>query len=290
MENLQANGYRFAKYESLHDTSQRGWETSPLNKPLIIERQWPSGQLLTVIGVEHFTEPGNPHYLSVIDTFERFEEATRGKSRVVLVEGRIRDLEPTQEEAYRRGSESSMLAFLAAQRGIDQDCIEPPHFGIAWLLGRQCQLASGETMVLGRQDYIAWLTAMWGPICLRRKKLYDEYAVPLIQKELLELGWNNFDSSANGLRAIYRQQCGKIFEPSNKQLLLRQTLGVPHPPKDRIEAFARERYMLRHHHLALGFDYFLREGISVCATLGTPNVLILEPWLTNLGSEQGQQE
>lgn len=283
MVNRLTTGYNLARYESLPDTSDPGWETDPRNTPLVIERVLPGGQRLTVIGVDHFTDPGNSHHLAVIAALERFEEVTRTIPRIVLVEGDIRTIEPSADEAYRRGSESSLLAFLADQEGIAQDCIEPPHVGIEWLLGRKSQLESGEEVTLGKEDYIGWLTAMWGPVCLRRKTDYDTYAVPRIQKELLKLGWTDIDTSPMGLREMYKRCCSKDFDPQNKQLLLRQSLGVPRPPQDRIEAFARERYILRHHHLALGFDYLLREGVSICATLGTPNVIILEPWLKSLG-------
>ena len=277
-------GYFITPYNTQPDTTVDSWETNPRNVPVVLDHRYSNGQVLKVIGVDHFTTPDNPHYAAVVSEFYDFEVATKGQSRVVLVEGGIRTIESTADDAYRKGSESSLLAFLADQHGIPQDCIEPPHYGIEWLIGSRFASPELGEIKFCREDYVAWLTAMYGPVWLRRmaarepsqRQSYDEYVLQCLQKEQDELGWYDIDFSAAGLRENYRRQSGRDFDPDDKQRLLRQSLGIPNTPTDRIEAFARQRYIVRHRHLAMGYDFLLREGFSICSTLGTPNVWALE--------------
>lgn len=81
---------------------------------------------LYYFGANHSCDPNDPQYPALEIFWQDFLEATQGQQRIVLVEGNIRGLAATKEDAIMTaGGEGGYITFLAHQHNIPVVCPEP---------------------------------------------------------------------------------------------------------------------------------------------------------------------
>ncbi len=83
-------------------------------------------QRLRFYGMPHSRDPEDPAVVSLEKLWVRFVAATDGQDRVALVEGRVRRLGATREDALAGGGgEGGLLTFLASRDGVPIESPEP---------------------------------------------------------------------------------------------------------------------------------------------------------------------
>jgi len=84
------------------------------------------GVTLRCFGCAHVSDPGHPYLRTLETAWDLFVAETAGRPRVAMVEGRLRALRPTREQAVTQsGGEGGLLTFLAARDGVAVECPEP---------------------------------------------------------------------------------------------------------------------------------------------------------------------
>lgn len=281
---------RLNSYETLPDITELSWDCHPL----VMHRLGKRGQQLLFIGVRHDSEPieSNPHYVKVRLATRNFMSLTEYDSRVVVVEGGIRqEVAGTLEEAYRQGGEGGIAAFYAAWHKVPQVCFEPDNQGVDYLLQ---QGFSAEEVAL-------FLFARWVPSWYRGytatlndstgRSISPQNFEDFAQGRLTGTGdmassWPGFPFSYEQLKGMYEKTYGIPFTPEHQetvQFLLKETVGYMLPPGSRVHQAAIMVNHLRDKELAKGLHWLWNRGISALVPFGYSHGSTLQPFIETLG-------
>lgn len=83
---------------------------------------------LFYFGANHSADPNNHQFLLLKEFWDEFIRATEGKNCVALVEGNLRLLQNTTEDAILHDAEGGLVTFLASKHSIIVECPEPSRF------------------------------------------------------------------------------------------------------------------------------------------------------------------
>jgi hypothetical protein len=276
---LLASEYGFRPYDTLPDIADPNWEP----EPLLVTRNI-SNQLLLAVGVKHRTQPGSEtkQYNAVREGFSYFELATRGLTRVVVVEGGTRTIVDDPDEAYRQGSESSMTASLAAQHDIKQCSFEPDCYATKHLLDQG----------LLRRHVALYLTVRLLPVWSRRINAtgpskwisFENWVKPRLRLLRTEIGWEEFSSYAS-IEQLYKEHYGSPFTPDDPvtiQYMLRETVGYMYAPVSPVHEVAIAANKQRDVCLALGIASLWQAGYSAFVPYGYSHIDTLQDFIRGL--------
>ena len=225
-------------------------------------------QVVYYFGEEHVCNPEHKQYLQLEHFWQEFVEKTKSKNCVVLVEGQVRKVQNSKQEAIFDGAGGSLVAYLARQEGIEQFCPEPDRQVVYNQLS--CQFSKEEIDYLQfAHAVIQFYTAIEHyQEAVSFEKYYEKY---LQRCEFLNLSY---------ISDIHRNLFNSDLDIENKQFFYEIT--NPACPKGIIGQACRQLTIIRDQCIVDQIDHFLQQGKNIFVVYGCSHAVMQEKAIKNL--------
>jgi hypothetical protein len=220
---------------------------------------------LYYFGEVHTNDINHPQWTKWRKFWTEFLEKTKGKNRIVLVEGNSTDVFPTEEESVTKMGGMGMATFHAAQNNIEISSPEPE---------RDTQLIELEKEYpreLINYFYIARQIAQWGRMIEPRPDLESYLA------KYMEF----YGTSLEKVKSTHRKLFGKELDEGETRFS-HDIVDPAFPDKSIINEISRKLSDMRNEHIAKKISEYMHKDVSVFAQFGHTHVVIQEPLLKEL--------
>lgn len=247
---------------------------------------------LMLIGVHHGRKPGDPQFRVLESAFKSWEQKTKDEQRVIIVEGRVPNIEGirTDEEAINseRG-EVSLIALWGKRHGIGVVSGEPKPL---WSEANEVAEKIDNDPELVRKGlngkevtayyYAARRIPQWLNGEPQDQKNIADYINDIMIENQNAWQWDNFDFSYDNFLRIHNILYEKPFDPTDKEFFLDQT-GNFHNYEtlvQKVEGLVRNA---RDENLTNLITSYWDKGISVYSASGRSHIWIMQDVMNNMG-------
>jgi len=224
------------------------------------------GQVLFYFGANHSNDPENHQYPVLREYWKKFLEKTEGKEKIVLVEGSLRPVAPTETEAIEKSSEGGWVTYFAHQEGIPVACPDISSDEFAKIMPE-----------LDREQWVLTSFLRWFDSFQKNKKSklsLEEICEILKRKEYVE----GVEVTPAKLKELYKHYIGKDFDENESQ----NDLVNPNRDDAITNKLAREHSDLREVKIVAEIERYWKEGKSIFIAFGSGHLIIQRPALEEL--------
>lgn len=237
--------------------------------PYLLKLNHPKGKLY-FFGEEHSFDPKHAQWSKLTSFWDSFLSETQKVPKVVFVEGGIRRLEATHEEAILKHGGMGLTTKLAHDAGVAVESPEPPYELEYQELEKQ--FSHQEIAYY----YFARVVHQWLNHGEPRPE-YDTYLSAYLTRDKGESGWTDIEYTPEGLAAVHESLFGTTFNKFDEHFLYTQINPVD--SSTRGGQVARASSVVRDTYIANRIVEKLKSGTSVFAHFGCSHVVIQEPFL-----------
>ncbi len=163
-----------------------------------------NNQYLYYFGSNHTFDPNHPQFKELNTFFDNFIKDTNKNNRLVAVEGGVRPVEKTANEAIQNQAESGYACFLASQDNIRAISPEPERKDE--MEGLLDKFTRDEIQYY----YFARVVHQWNR--KNPKPDFEEYMSRFLQNDKYESGWNEYDFSITHMKEVHENIFGTKFD------------------------------------------------------------------------------
>jgi hypothetical protein len=218
------------------------------------------GQVLFYFGANHSNDPENHQYPVLQKYWEEFLERTEGKERLVLVEGSLRLVAPSEKEAIEKSSEGGWVTYFAHRESVPVACPDISTDDFAKMMPE----LDKEQWVL--TSFLRWFDSS--------KKNLGEICEILKRKEYAK----GVEVTPDNLKTLYKHYIGKDFNENESQ----NYLVDPNRDGAITNKLAREHSDLREVKIVEEIERYWKEGKSIFIAFGSGHLIIQRPALEML--------
>ncbi|MDO8572570.1 MAG: hypothetical protein Q7S11_02235 [bacterium] len=233
-------------------------------------------QSLVYFGSTHSRESNNEQFIILEKEWEQFLKKTGEENRVVFVEGGLRTVRSTKEEAILKDSESGFITYLANQATIEIVCPEPDRNT------ERKELLKEFTKEEIQYYYFARTIPSWHEV---RKTSDVNFADHLDRyKQELRKGvddeWRDFDFSLENMRSIHRKIFHSEFDEQDIDYI--KKILNPTTEESVVNKVARASSAFRDVNIISKIEEYWNLGKSIFAVFGFAHAVTEEPALRKL--------
>lgn len=228
---------------------------------------------LFYFGESHRYDPKDKQWVLVRKFWKEFLQATRGKKRIVFLEGGHTDPDKTAEEGIRKGSGMGLVAFLAAEEGLKVFSPEPSE-----KYERQ-QLEKKYSRKVIQYYYFARVVHQWGRL-VNPKPDFEHYIARYLIGDKKQSGWKKFDFSLSGMKKIHVELFKKAFNHKDTGFFAK--LSNPTILATPVNHVARASNLVRDENIVNEIKKYNKRGYSIFAQYGYTHVAMQEPLLKEI--------
>lgn len=227
-------------------------------------------QALFYFGANHSHDPANHQYPVLREYWDKFLYETGGRDRIVLIEGGLKPLRSTEENAIKDGSESALVTIWAHSLSIS---IASPDIKDSELLKLLPNNSKEETLLYLFLNFVDHWRRHADP-----KPDFDKYISNWVEHRKKNLTWTGIDFSLDSLTRLYKEIIGKDF---NKEDDFNNLIN-PNKTGTKINEIARSQSNLREANIVSELERYWKEGKSIFIVFGNGHLIIQEPALKEL--------
>src|SRR3989344_292997 len=224
-------------------------------------------QVLFYFGANHSRNPADPQYPALKEYWNRFIKATKGKARIVLVEGGLRKLIEDETTAIVNSSEGGLITLLAHKTNVPVDC---PDISNDELMQRLPDSNKDEVLLYW---FLSWLNNFQKHA--DPKPDFEKSAQAWCENQKPRKMWKGVDISLPRLKELYKKILGKDFNENEDP----NDLVNPNKTETAINKVARAQSDLRDAHIASEIERYWNEGKSIFVVFGRGHLIIEKPAL-----------
>ncbi len=233
-----------------------------------------AGRCIYYFGARHSCDPKDPQFPLIKKFWKEFLKTTEGKDRMVFVEGGVRPMSRSANEAIARGGEPDFITYAATKEGIKIISPEPPE-----------SLRYKELLKHFTKEEIAYhdfarMVYQWN----RRIKKPDfaKYLGDSLAWDRHQSGWVDFDFSIAHMIAIHEKLFKRAFDKDDKDLFA----GIVDPTKNlsRINAVSHE--VFRDAYILRQIEKYWKKGTNLFIVYGSSHAVMQERAIRALGQQK----
>ncbi|MDO8565391.1 MAG: hypothetical protein Q7R67_02115 [bacterium] len=238
------------------------------SSPFTFEIEKP-GQVLFYFGANHSKDPNNHQYPILREYWARFLKTAEGWEKVVLVEGGLRRMEESEELAITRGTEASLVTFLANKVGIP---VISPDPSLEELAEQFPEIPKEEVLLM---RFINRLDSY------QRNNMTENFEEEIerwCNDRRRSDVWAGIDFSPANLKEIYKRIVGKGLDMNDNM----NQLADPNRTGTRINEVATILTDAREVSIVSEIEKQWKEGKSIFAVFGSGHLIAQRPALEKL--------
>jgi|GEM_PF-1039900 len=234
-------------------------------------------QVAYFFGTNHSRDPHDEQYSQLKEFWSEFVQESTGKSPVVIMEGGVRRVHSSEEEAIHRDSEGGMIAYLAHPLGITLQSAEPP-----------LQSVLSSLLKTFTKDEIAYyyfirVVHQWMNLPSSRIPI-EEYLEKDLIRNQISFNWRDFDFSLQHMKNLHLQYFGSDFDldikSKSKEYFLNLFISIKITTN--INRIGVELAMLRNVYMVQVCAELWSQGKSIFAAFGNSHTILQERALREL--------
>ncbi len=229
-------------------------------------------RVLYYIGANHSHNPKDKQYPFIRRYWNEFLKVAKPETSSVAVEGGLRKLEKSEEEAIKNWSEGSFITFLAERKKYKQFSPEPDR---RTLLKEVIPKYSKEVI---QYYYFCISVYYWG--LNYRTMNFEEYIVKTLKRDEKELGWKNFDFSLENMKKIHKSLFKGEFDELNTDFFYTQI--NPTFRTTIINCFSQDKGIVRDAFIIKKLLDHWKKGENLFIVFGYTHAIVQEPALKKL--------
>lgn len=237
--------------------------------PYILKLKRKNGSLY-YFGEKHSFDPNFEQWKDAKGLWAEFL-ADPSLKKIALVEGGVRTARATEADSVIADGGMGLVAYLAAQAGIETASPEPEDR--VERTGLEKEFSRDEIQYY----YFARMVHQW----LRKAEPrpdFDVYLTRSLEADRRTSGWADYDFSLSHMYAVHKRLFGAPFSLNDKGLFYETTNPV-NEKRNRINDVSKRSGELRDEHVVNVIADYLEKGYSVYAQYGHSHVVMQEPWL-----------
>ncbi len=226
-----------------------------------------NGQVLFYFGANHSTDPENNQFPILRTYWKKFLEKTKGKDKIVLIEGGLRPLAQTEKEAIEKSSEGGLATYLANKENvpITSPDIDSDDF-------------AKSIPDLDPQQWFLASFLRWFELFQKNKKVKENTLEEICKIIKRKDYWKDVEVTPEKFKILYKQYIGKDFHEYESQN------NFINPNRDdaitnkliRMHSDAREVKIVEDAHK------YWQEGKNIFIVFGSGHLIIQRPALETL--------
>ena len=226
-------------------------------------------QSLFYFGANHSRDVNNPQYSALKDYWNKFVEGTKGKERIIFVEGGLRKLEESENSAITKYSEGGYITFLAN----GNTPIISPDGSIDDFFTKFTDIDLKEALLYKFLTYVDSFQRIPDP-----RPDFNERSQNFIRNQIKSGLWKDVDISLESLKELYKEIIGKDFNENESQ----NNFVNPNRTETKINLLARKLSDLRDKRIVNEIEKYWEEGKSIFVVFGRGHLIIETPALKKL--------
>lgn len=230
-------------------------------------------QELMYLGTRHCYDPKDEEFEIIRKAWNEFYERNKGKDIIVIIEGGVRQVEKSEEEAIIKGGEMAFIVYLASQDGVSADCFEPTRGEV---FGELEKIHTREKIFYQR---MAQVVLQWNTLT-EKPSSFEKYIGYFIEKDKRESDWNDFDFSLENLYKIHFTLFDTDFNSSDRQFFY--NIINPAQKNTVINQISRDEDVVRDTAIVKGIISEWEKGKSIFVVYGSGHSIIQEKALKTL--------
>lgn len=224
-------------------------------------------QVLFYFGANHSRNPTDPQYPALREYWNRFLETTKDKEKIVLVEGRLRQLIEDEEKTITNSSEGGFITLLAHKAGVPLAC---PDISDDELMDRLPDFNKDEVLLYW---FLSWLNNFQKHT--DPKPDFEKAAQAWCENQKPRKIWRGVEISLSRLKELYKKILGKDFNENENP----NNLVNPNMTETTINKVARVQSDLRDANIASEIERYWNEGKCIFVVFGRGHLIIEKPAL-----------
>lgn len=239
---------------------------SKFSFPYVIEIKI-DNQMLCYLGTHHIYSTEDKQINSILESWKAFLESGK-ENRVVLIEGGMRPLTTSINEAITNYSEAGLMVYLANKEEVPIFSPEPdPIFEINSLL----KVFSKEEI---EYYYFARLVNQWNR--LTKKTDFESYISRYLEIDKKDSGWRDFDFSVRYMVEIHNKNKDHKFD----SILCKECCYNDSNPS--INPVSSQSSLIRDEHIVTEILRLWKENKSIFVVYGSGHAIVQEAALRKL--------
>ena len=227
-------------------------------------------QALFYFGANHSRNPKNRQYLILKEYWKRFLRITEGKDKIILIEGKLRNVPKDEELAIINGAEGDLITLFAQKEHIPVAC---PDISYDEFSKRMPNVNKDNLLLL---HFLRWLDNFQThtnpkPDC---EKAFQKWCDNEKKKEI----WSKSDLSIDKLIELYKRIIGKKFNKDESQ----NHLINPNETETIINKLSTAHSDLRELNIVSEIEKYWKEEKSIFVVFGSGHLIIQKPALKNI--------
>ncbi|GAB4148777.1 MAG: hypothetical protein OHK0017_11860 [Patescibacteria group bacterium] len=231
-----------------------------------------AAQYLYYFGDNHSSNPEDPQYNQLFLFWDEFLASTASQNRLVFIEGGLRSLRASLDEAIIQNSTAGCIVYLAAQNGVEVQSPDPNDQEFRKLLDPE--FSRDEIQYY----FFARMIAQWH----RKKQLgisFEEYMSKSLATDKKQSSWEDYDFSLTNMFHVHRKLFGSEFDLNDVKFF--KDIGNPHL-NTRVNFVSRKISRLRDQQIVLSILEALENGTNLFCVFGHGHAIVQEPALREL--------
>lgn len=225
-------------------------------------------QVLFYFGANHSHDSANHQYSLLRKYWNQFISRTRGVNRMVLVEGSLRPIRKSEEEAIKQGGEGSLITFFADRENVEVVC---PDIHTGEFIKSRSDIDIDAWLLL---SFLRW----FNNYSSGGLENYKEEAGKWIKQRKIKPEFSNTDVSLENISRLYMKYIGKEFDVNKSQ----NSLISPNRNDAITNKLARLHSDLREVKIVETIVRHWNEGKSIFVVFGSGHLIIQRPALEEL--------
>jgi hypothetical protein len=215
-------------------------------------------QVLYYFGANHSRNPQDGQYPKLRDYWQQFLSKTEGKERLVLLEGKLRDLEETEEEAIIQHSEGGFITVLAHKENVPMACPDIKDDELEKMVSQY-----------SREDFLLRWFLVWSDNFKTRAEPKPDFM------EYLESFAGGNGTTAQKFLELYKKEFGKNFDLNDNL----NSLIDPNKTGTRLNEISRTMSNLRDEKIVEEIVKYWKEKKNILVVFGNGHLVIQKPAL-----------
>jgi hypothetical protein len=227
-------------------------------------------QLLYYFGESHSFDPKRKQWKQVKKFWNEFLEDTKGKKRIVFLEGGNPPADTTERKSIVKYGGGGLVAYLAKKAGIKTVSAEPNE------KYERSQLEKVFPREVIQYYYFARVVHQWGRYQDNRPD-FEKYITRYLSGDKRESGWRGFDFSLPAMKKIHKDLFKTEFDENDFGFF--GDVSNPISQKTKVNKVSRTSGDIRDMHIIDIIKKYLKDGFNIFSIYGYTHVVMQEPVL-----------
>ncbi len=223
-------------------------------------------QEFVYFGSRHSYDPKDAMFETLRKEWNEFYDRNKDREMVVLVEGGVRAVKASEEEAVLKGGEMAFITFLAHERTVPTDSFDLVKADIFDELAKKYD---AEKVFYER---MAQVVLQWNTLV--EKPAFDNYMKYYMDKEGQESAQTDFDFSLDNFKKIHTELFNREFDETDRTFFY--NIIDPAQKNTIMNQISRDEDALRDTAMVQGIVGEWQKGKSIFAVCGSGHVVIQE--------------